>query len=123
MKKTPTKEHQDIADKASELSTKIQQAVSHLLVGEDCKVINIAFAGVMARAVQATAPPVSHMQVLQANFRLASKLLENDIKPRDIITRQSIENAMIVIMATGGSTNAVLHFIAIARAEIGRAHV
>jgi dihydroxy-acid dehydratase len=43
-------------------------------------------------------------------------LLEKDIKPRDIITRQSIENALVVIMATGGSTNAVLHFIAIARA-------
>jgi dihydroxy-acid dehydratase len=43
-------------------------------------------------------------------------LLEKDIKPRDIITRKSIENAMVVIMATGGSTNAVLHFIAIARA-------
>ncbi|MBC7822237.1 MAG: dihydroxy-acid dehydratase [Planctomycetaceae bacterium] len=43
-------------------------------------------------------------------------LLEQDIKPRDIITRKSIENAMVVIMATGGSTNAVLHFIAIARA-------
>lgn len=42
-------------------------------------------------------------------------LLENDIKPRDIITRKSIENALVVIMATGGSTNAVLHFIAIAR--------
>ncbi len=43
-------------------------------------------------------------------------LLELDIKPRDIITRKSIENALVVIMATGGSTNAVLHFIAIARA-------
>lgn len=42
-------------------------------------------------------------------------LLENDIKPRDIITRKSIENVLVVIMATGGSTNAVLHFIAIAR--------
>ncbi len=36
--------------------------------------------------------------------------------PRDIITRKSIENALTVIMATGGSTNAVLHFMAIARA-------
>lgn len=38
------------------------------------------------------------------------------IKPRDIITRQSIENAVALIMATGGSTNAVLHYLAIAHA-------
>ena len=39
-----------------------------------------------------------------------------DLKPRDIVTRKSIENAVAVIMATGGSTNAVLHFLAIAHA-------
>jgi dihydroxy-acid dehydratase len=43
-------------------------------------------------------------------------LLEKDLKPRDIITRQSFENAMVLIMAIGGSTNAVLHLIAMARA-------
>ena len=43
-------------------------------------------------------------------------LLENDIKPRDIMTRAAFENAMVVVMATGGSTNAVLHLIAMARA-------
>lgn len=43
-------------------------------------------------------------------------LLEKDIKPRDIITRRSLENAIVVVMALGGSTNAVLHLIAIARA-------
>src|SRR6478752_2152345 len=37
-----------------------------------------------------------------------------DLKPRDIVTKRSIENAIAVIMATGGSTNAVLHFLAIA---------
>ena len=42
-------------------------------------------------------------------------LLEEDIKPRDIITRQALENAMAVVMALGGSTNAVLHLVAIAR--------
>ncbi|MCP4814909.1 MAG: dihydroxy-acid dehydratase, partial [Planctomycetaceae bacterium] len=42
-------------------------------------------------------------------------LLERDIKPRDIMTRQAFENAMVVIMAVGGSTNAVLHLIAMAR--------
>ena len=42
-------------------------------------------------------------------------LLERDIKPRDIMTREAFENAMVVIMALGGSTNAVLHLIAMAR--------
>ena len=43
-------------------------------------------------------------------------LLEQDIKPRDIMTRAAFENAMVLVMALGGSTNAVLHLIAMARA-------
>jgi dihydroxy-acid dehydratase len=43
-------------------------------------------------------------------------LLERDLKPRDILTRKSFENAMTLVMAVGGSTNAVLHLLAIARA-------
>ncbi len=43
-------------------------------------------------------------------------LLEKDIKPKDIMTRVAFENAMVVIMTLGGSTNAVLHLIAMARA-------
>ncbi|HOW48648.1 MAG TPA: dihydroxy-acid dehydratase [Rubrivivax sp.] len=39
-----------------------------------------------------------------------------DLKPRDIVTRQALENAVAVVMAIGGSTNAVLHFLAIAHA-------
>jgi len=42
-------------------------------------------------------------------------LLELDLKPRDIITRPALENSMVLVMALGGSTNAVLHLIAIAR--------
>ena len=42
-------------------------------------------------------------------------LLERDLKPRDIMTREAFENAMVVVMALGGSTNAVLHLIAMAR--------
>lgn len=42
-------------------------------------------------------------------------LLEKDIKPRDIMSRQAFENAMVMVMALGGSTNAVLHLIAMAR--------
>jgi dihydroxy-acid dehydratase len=43
-------------------------------------------------------------------------LLERDLKPRDIMTRAAFDNAMVLVMALGGSTNAVLHLIAIARA-------
>jgi len=46
--------------------------------------------------------------------RVLVNAIKNGIKPRDIITRKSIENAVRVIMAVGGSTNAVLHFLAIA---------
>jgi dihydroxy-acid dehydratase len=42
-------------------------------------------------------------------------LLEQDIKPRDIMTREAFENAMVLVMILGGSTNAVLHLIAMAR--------
>jgi dihydroxy-acid dehydratase len=42
-------------------------------------------------------------------------LLERDIKPRDIMTREAFENAMVITMALGGSTNAVLHLIAMAK--------
>lgn len=43
-------------------------------------------------------------------------LLELDLKPRDIMTREAFENAMVMVMALGGSTNAVLHLLAMARA-------
>lgn len=43
-------------------------------------------------------------------------LLEQDIKPRDIMQRKAFENAMVLVMALGGSTNAVLHLIAMAKA-------
>ncbi|HEX7071320.1 MAG TPA: dihydroxy-acid dehydratase, partial [Rhodothermales bacterium] len=48
--------------------------------------------------------------------KAAYRLLELDLKPRDIMTRAAFENAMVVVMALGGSTNAVLHLIAMARA-------
>lgn len=44
------------------------------------------------------------------------QLLERNIRPSDIMTREAFENAMVVVMALGGSTNAVLHLIAMARA-------
>jgi dihydroxy-acid dehydratase len=48
--------------------------------------------------------------------RVLVEAIKRDLKPRDIVTRKAIENAVAVIMATGGSTNAVLHFLAIAHA-------
>jgi len=48
--------------------------------------------------------------------RVLVEAVKRDLKPRDIITKASIENAVSVIMATGGSTNAVLHYLAIAHA-------
>ncbi len=48
--------------------------------------------------------------------RVLVEAVKRDLKPRDIITRKAIENAVSLIMATGGSTNAVLHYLAIAHA-------
>jgi dihydroxy-acid dehydratase len=48
--------------------------------------------------------------------RVLVEAVRKDLKPRDIITRKSIENAVALVMATGGSTNAVLHYLAIANA-------
>ena len=46
---------------------------------------------------------------------LLMKLYEKDVRPKDIVTRQALENAIASVAATGGSTNAVLHLLAIAR--------
>ena len=48
--------------------------------------------------------------------RWKGKAVRKSIRPRDIVTRQSIANAVALIMATGGSTNAVLHYLAITHA-------
>jgi dihydroxy-acid dehydratase len=60
-----------------------------------------------------------HDEKVASTARAAQVLVEavkQDLKPRDIVTRKSLENAVAVVMATGGSTNAVLHFLAIAHA-------
>ena len=59
--------------------------------------------------------PEKHQECLRAGQAIRV-LLEKDIKPRDIMTREAFENALVVVMALGGSTNAVLHLIAMARA-------
>ena len=50
------------------------------------------------------------------SMRVLVNAIRKDLKPRDIVTRESLENAIAVVMATGGSTNAVLHWMAIAHA-------
>jgi dihydroxy-acid dehydratase len=48
--------------------------------------------------------------------RVLLRLIEDDLKPRDIMTKAAFENAIAVVMAVGGSTNAVLHLLALAHA-------
>jgi dihydroxy-acid dehydratase len=72
--------------------------------------MSLPFASTMANVED---PIVAHTQAAARALVDAVKL---DLKPRDIVTKQAIENAVAVIMATGGSTNAVLHFLAIAHA-------
>ena len=59
-------------------------------------------------------PHDEKMNSAQESARVLIEAVKKDIKPRDIVTKKAIENAVAVIMATGGSTNAVLHFLAIA---------
>src|SRR5437764_2505128 len=59
--------------------------------------------------------PLKKAECLAAGKAIMN-LLEKDLKPRNIMTRAAFENAMTIVMALGGSTNAVLHLIAMARA-------
>ena len=72
--------------------------------------MSLPYASTMANVED---PIVAHTQ---AAARALVAAVKADLKPRDIVTREAIENAVAVIMATGGSTNAVLHFLAIAHA-------
>uniref|UniRef100_A0A2N9HBA6 dihydroxy-acid dehydratase n=1 Tax=Fagus sylvatica TaxID=28930 RepID=A0A2N9HBA6_FAGSY len=83
-------------------------------------------ANTMASAIEAMGMSLPYSSSIPAEdplkldeCRLAGKyileLLKMDLKPRDIITLKSLHNAMVIVMALGGSTNAVLHLIAIAR--------
>ncbi len=72
--------------------------------------MSLPFASTMANVEE---PIVAHTAEAA---RVLVEAVKADLKPRDIVTRRSIENAVAVIMATGGSTNAVLHFLAIAHA-------
>jgi dihydroxy-acid dehydratase len=65
---------------------------------------------------QIASPDPEKADSAEASAKVLVEAVRNGLKPRDIITRKSIENAVSLIMATGGSTNAVLHFLAIASA-------
>ena len=65
---------------------------------------------------QMAAPDPEKADSAEASARVLVEAVKRDLKPRDIITRKSIENAIALVMATGGSTNAVLHYLAIAAA-------
>jgi dihydroxy-acid dehydratase len=65
---------------------------------------------------QMAAPDPEKADSAAESARVLVEAVKNDLKPREIITRKSIENAVALVMATGGSTNAVLHYLAIARA-------
>jgi dihydroxy-acid dehydratase len=84
-------------------------------------------ANTMASAIEAlgmslpysSSTPAEDPQKLDECFRAGAAiktLLELNLKPRDIMTRPAFENAMVLVSALGGSTNAVLHLIAMARA-------
>ena len=65
---------------------------------------------------QMAAPDPEKADSAAASARALVNAVKLDLKPRDIITRKAIENAIALVMATGGSTNAVLHYLAIAAA-------
>src|SRR6187399_1254299 len=65
---------------------------------------------------QMASPDAEKADSSAQSARVLVAAIRNDLKPRDIITRKSIENAISLVMATGGSTNAVLHYLAIASA-------
>jgi dihydroxy-acid dehydratase len=65
---------------------------------------------------QMASPDAEKADSAADSARVLVEAIKRDLKPRDIITRKSIENAIALVMATGGSTNAVLHYLAIASA-------
>ncbi|MES3010466.1 MAG: dihydroxy-acid dehydratase [Pseudomonadota bacterium] len=72
--------------------------------------VSLAYSSTMAN------PHDEKMNSAKESAKVLIQAIRNDLKPRDIVTKKAIENAVAVIMATGGSTNAVLHFLAIAHA-------
>jgi len=65
---------------------------------------------------QMAAPDAEKADSAAESAKILVEAVRRNLRPRDIITRKSIENAIALVMATGGSTNAVLHYLAIASA-------
>jgi len=112
------------------LTGKIDENQRHAIVRHSCPGAGACggmyTANTMASAIEAmgmslpysSSTPAESPQKLEECIqagRMIRYLLEKDIKPRDIMTRQAFENAMVIVTALGGSTNAVLHLIAMAR--------
>ena len=64
---------------------------------------------------QMASPDAEKADSAAESAKVLVNAIRKNIRPRDIITRKSIENAVALVMATGGSTNAVLHYLAIAQ--------
>lgn len=112
------------------LSNKIDEAERKQIVQHSCPGAGACggmyTANTMASAIEAmgmslpysSSTPAEDARKLDECFRAGAavrRLLELDLKPRDIMTREAFENAMVIVCALGGSTNAVLHLIAMAR--------
>ncbi len=112
------------------IAGKIDEDLRHSIVRHSCPGAGACggmyTANTMASAIEAmgmslpysSSTPADTTEKLEECFLSGAairNLLEKDIKPRDIMTRQAFENAMAMVVALGGSTNAVLHLIAMAR--------
>jgi dihydroxy-acid dehydratase len=112
------------------IAGKIDEDQRHSIVRHSCPGAGACggmyTANTMASAIEAmgmslpysSSTPAETPEKLEECFKAGAairKLLEKDIKPRDIMTRKAFENAMVMVVALGGSTNAVLHLIAMAR--------
>lgn len=112
------------------IAGKIDEDQRHSIVRHSCPGAGACggmyTANTMASAIEAmgmslpysSSTPAETPEKLQECFQAGAairNLLEKDIKPRDIMTRKAFENAMVMVVALGGSTNAVLHLIAMAR--------
>lgn len=112
------------------LSHKIDEAQRKKIVQHSCPGAGACggmyTANTMASAIEvlgmslpySSSTPAEDPGKLDECFRAGAavrKLLELDLKPRDIMTREAFENAMVIVCTLGGSTNAVLHLIAMAR--------
>jgi len=112
------------------IAGKIDEDQRHAIVRHSCPGAGACggmyTANTMASAIEAmgmslpysSSTPADTPEKLEECFQAGAairNLLEKDIKPRDIMTRRAFENAMVMVVALGGSTNAVLHLIAMAR--------